>query len=279
MKNVKIILLMICFFTTSTSAFAGFLKLIPEVHILEVKDGFVIKGKVSNFGDETAQDVRLELIESGLIVKNFGSLPAGRGKQVFTKATREQLGIQAEGSYYIPVLVFYRDLTGRAYSASHLIATSTKKKKSEISEIRSPVSLSIQQENSQKAEFDMVKTTSIVVNLHNTSNEAQEVEIVPITSREIAITSSNKKEGVILDPQSKQELTLNIENLSGLTGSKYQIFVMIRGTHSGKHYSEYTSFLVHLITEEEQNYLPLVILAIALLFAVYGFTRYRKKAH
>ncbi|MBF0289075.1 MAG: hypothetical protein HQM14_14750 [SAR324 cluster bacterium] len=254
------------------------MKLVPEILILEVKDAFIIKGKVSNFGDETAQDVRLELIESGLIIKNFGSLPAGKGKQVFTNATREQLGVKEEGSYYIPVLIFYRDLTGRAYSASHLIATSTNTKKSGISEIRSPVSLSIKRENSQRAEFDMVQTTSVVVNFQNTSNESQEIEIVPITSNEIAIKPSASTNRLSLTPKSQQEFTLNIENLSGLSGSKYQIFVMIRGTYLGKHYSEYTSLLVHLVTEEEQNYLPLILVAIALLFAAYGFMRYRKKA-
>lgn len=257
---------------------AGFIRLVPRFTVapaVEQKRSLLLSGSVLNEGDETANQVVIEVVRSGEIVSSLGDLNPNERAEFSVLLPPETVGISAFGSYQIPFRVHYEDANGVNFSAAFLVSFVHSDGESRFPVV-SPVRVDVDRSIYRDGGLQVFREQQIELTITNSFDETVDIDLSFIASRELRLQPSGFSR-MSLSPHEKRSLSAEVINHSGLVGSSYATYILVEGDKNGSHFSEHTSLVVKIISSDETSYLTWVLAGLLIVFMGGGLVYWRRE--
>lgn len=238
LKQVRwfLFVMLVVFFLLTTPAIAGDITLTIESTTHVTGRNIDVRFLITNNGTESAVDVALtaRLIDQNRKAWIANSIPPGKTE---TAAVDFQLPGDVEGTFPIFVKVSYLSLENMPYSSAVLAVARTSK--ALVSNLA--VYLKHRIENGEHL---------VQVELRDASSRLEESLLMCHVPDDLAVLPKRKS---VKFQGNKAGALFHIENLKGLPGSKYGVFVAAEYEYNKIHYLAYSSIVIPIEADKHQQ--------------------------
>lgn len=230
--------------------------------------------KITNFGDETAYDVRISLMH----IDGFNSDALFLGNLAQNVPYNGNINLRIQntvlpGEYPLILLTEYKDANG--YGFSSISGTSIFLRERAISKIFGVL---------EKIEISTDEEKELKLKIRNTDTKGHNIKVRLFLPKEL---KSNAEEAeIFINTKEEKEYSFRISSFGALPGSTYVVFAAIEYEDS-MHFSSLSSGVVKVVEKKETNFelpeipkvsnfisVPETILVILIIiFVLYQFKR------
>ncbi|MEM2918386.1 MAG: hypothetical protein QXY62_02675 [Candidatus Altiarchaeota archaeon] len=276
MIKFKIFILILSSLVITFSANASFISLSTQILTENLVHGNEtdISVKITNFGDETAYDVIISLMQ----IDGFNSDAFFLGDLAPNVPYNGNINLRIQnavlpGEYPIILLTEYKDANG--YGFSSVSGTSLFLRERAISKIFSMI---------EKIEISLDEEKELKLKIRNTDARGHNTKVRLFLPKELKADVEEAE--IFINPKEEKEQTFKISSFGALPGSTYVVFAAVEYEDS-MHFSSLSSGVVKVVEKKEKDFefleipkisnfisIPGAILVILIaLFVLYQFKK------
>jgi hypothetical protein len=231
MKQVKALILLCVLFTAP--AFASYISLPTSVTTRVAADRLEVKVNLTNRGDESAYNVRVE-VEVGDQKKLSDKQAELRVGAAFEGRALFPLRLTRPGTYPLIITVHYTDANQYPFSA---LTAQTYIYKQETT---APVF-------GQIKPVSFSKDGKLELTVKNSASSLLKLKTFLLAPRELTVGEESRE--LELGPKSEAKLAFAVKNFSALSGSTYQVFAVTQFEDQGLHYTTLSPGVIRIGAE------------------------------